>query len=97
MTAKQLETIAALRRHNYPYSFIGRALSVPPNTVKSICRRKKFEPAEPRKTKKEKQTAPLCKNCHCLLTNGRKDRVFCSDECRSDWWKNNRKIIRIDP
>ncbi len=30
MTAKQLEQIAALRRENYPYSFIGRELGLSP-------------------------------------------------------------------
>lgn len=97
MTQQELERIKTLRQHNYPYRFIGEALSLPPNTVKSICRRKNFEPVGQRKTKSEKQNAPLCKNCHCLLTDGRKDRAFCSDECRSTWWKNNRKIIKIEP
>ena len=37
MTEQQLEQIAALRRENYPYSFIGRELGLSPNTVKSVC------------------------------------------------------------
>ena len=78
MTVQQLERIAELRALNYPYSFIGRALGLPSNT----------------KTKAEKYSAQLCKNCHRLLPEaGRKDRQFCSDECRIEWWKNNRKVI----
>ena len=42
MTEQQLEQIAALRKENYPYSFIGRELGLSPNTVKSICQRKGF-------------------------------------------------------
>ena len=57
MTKQQLEQIAALRRENYPYSFIGRELGLSPNTVKSICQRKGFAASGARKTKAEKQNA----------------------------------------
>lgn len=36
MTGQQLEQIAALRRKNYPYSFIGRELGLSPNTTLRI-------------------------------------------------------------
>lgn len=58
MTEQQLEQIAALRKENYPYSFIGRELGLSPNTVKSICQRKGFAASGVRKTKAEKQNAP---------------------------------------
>ena len=86
--------IAELRQQNYSYRFIGDALSLSPNTVKSICRRRRFETVGPRKTKIEKQGAVLCRNCHRLLDHGgRWDRLFCSDTCRMSWWKNNRKLV----
>lgn len=97
MTEQNLEQIKTLRQHNYSYRFIGEVLSIPLNTVKSACRRNNFKAEGPRKTKSEKQSAPLCKYCHCLMKDGRKDRVFCSDKCRTAWWKNNRKITEIDP
>lgn len=94
MTAQQMEQIAVLRQQNYPYSFIGKELSLSPNTVKSVCRRKGFEAEAPRKTKTEKANAVLCKNCHKPFVLGtRKDAVFCSDACRTAWWRNNRKVI----
>ena len=62
MTEQQLEQIAALRRENYPYSFIGRELGLSPNTVKSICQRKGFAASGTRKTKAEKQNAPIAGN-----------------------------------
>ena len=37
------QRIAELRQQNYSYSFIGKVLSLSPNTVKSICRRKNFD------------------------------------------------------
>ena len=97
MTTSQCERIAEMRLQNYSYSFIGRALDLSPNTVKSICRRRGIEAEGPRKTKTEKKNAPLCKNCHRLLVGGRSDRTFCSEKCRSEWWKSNRKIIEIKP
>lgn len=93
MTAQQLKRIAELRALNYPYSFIGRELDLPLNTVKSICRRKGFPTSGSRKTKTEKQSARLCKNCHRVLSGtDNRNRQFCSEECRTEWWKNNRKV-----
>ena len=94
MTAQQLERIAELRAHNYPYSFIGRELGLSSNTVKSICRRRGYPVSGHRKTKAEKQSAMLCKNCHRILTDtGNRNRQFCSDECRSAWWRSHRKMV----
>ena len=94
MTDQQLEQIAALRKHNYPYSFIAREVSMSLNTVKSICRRRGFIAAGARKTKSEKGNPALCKNCRKPLPAGsRTDTVFCSDYCRTVWHRNNRRII----
>ena len=98
MTVQQLEQIAALRQANYPYSFIGRELGLSPNTVKSVCRRKRFEATGSRKTKEEKQNAPLCRYCHKPLAGVvRHGAVFCSDYCRTKWHRDNREIIEIKP
>ena len=92
MTAQQRERIAELRAQNYPYSFIGKALDLSPNTVKSVCRRKNFEAHGRRKTKAEKQSVVLCKNCKKPV-EGRKGQLFCSEACRMEWWKTHRKIV----
>jgi len=93
LTVQQLEQIAALRQRNFPYSFIGRELGLSPNTVKSVCRRKGLLAAGSRKTKAEKETAVLCKNCRKPLPEGaRSDAVFCSDACRTQWRRGNRKV-----
>ena len=93
MTTAQVERIAELRHENYSYRFIGDVLQISPNTVKSVCRRKGFAASGCRKSKYEKQNAPLCKNCHKLLT-GRKEQKFCSDSCRREWWSKNRKVLK---
>ncbi len=47
------------------------------------------------KTKAEKMAANLCKNCHKPLSVGvRSDAVFCSDACRIDWRRRNRKVVQ---
>ena len=97
MTGQQLEQIAALRRKNYPYSFIGRELGLSPNTVKSVCRRKGFGATGLRKTKAEKLNAPICRYCHKPLDEAaRHGAVFCSNYCRMKWRRDHREIIEIN-
>ena len=94
MTTEQLETITILREHNYSYSFIGKQLSLPMNTVKSACRRKGIKASGKRKTKAEKANALICKCCHKPLpANIRKDAKFCSCYCRNKWRRDNFRII----
>ena len=97
MTTAIVERIAALRKENYSYRFIGEAMDLSPNTVKSICRRKNLIAEGPRKTKAEKQNAMLCRNCRKLLVGGKQNRNFCSEKCRSVWWNKNKKIIEYRP
>ena len=96
MTTSQRESIAALRAENYPYSFIGKTLGLSPNTVKSVCRRKNYEAHGRRKNKAEKQNPLLCKCCFKPL-GGRIGQHFCSSDCRAKWWKEQRKVTRINP
>ena len=95
-TEQQLEQIAVLRRENYPYSFIGRELGLSPNTVKSICQRQGFAASGAQKTKAEKQNTPLCRYCHKPLPETkRRGALFCSDYCRTKWYRETRKVIEI--
>ena len=94
MSSVQNERIAEMRRENYSYRFIGDALQLSPNTVKSICRRQGYIALGSRKTKAEKLSTRFCQNCGAvLMMGGNADQKFCSDSCRRKWWKNNRKII----
>lgn len=94
MTAEQLELIKDLRKLNYPYSFIARELKLSTNTVKSICRRKGFIALGKRKTKAEKEAAPICKYCHKPLPKSiRNDAKFCSSYCRTQWRRLNFRIV----
>ena len=95
MTAQQLERITELRHLNYSYQFIGDALGMSVNTVKSICRRRGIEAFGPRKSKEEKQNAPLCRQCYKPLAHA--GQIYCSELCRSRWRRENRKVIEIKP
>ena len=96
MTNAQTEQIEKLRRENYSYRFIGQALRLSPNTVKSVCRRKGFEAIGARKTKAEKMSANFCKNCGLIISlDAKSNQSFCSDACRRSWWKKNRKVTQI--
>lgn len=92
MLQKEKRIIANLRHENYSYACIGRKLGISPNTVKSICRRNGYRTAQRYKTKTEKESLTLCKNCGAILdcAHGQK-KSFCSKKCRIEWWKNARR------
>lgn len=95
MTVEQLELIKTLRELNYSYNFIACELSLSVNTVKSFCRRKGIKAYGKRKTKAEKAAAPICKYCHKLLPDQlRSDAKFCSNICRTKWYRQNLKITK---
>ena len=96
MTLEQMERIKELRHENYSYRFIGDALKLSPNTVKSICRRNNFTAQGARKTKAEKEATMFCKNCGALLKpNSRHGQQFCSSGCRYKWWKSSHKVTVV--
>ena len=92
MRLKDKQIIANLRRENYSYACIGRVLGMSANTVKSICRRNGYSATQKYKTKSDKKSLVVCKNCGAVLDNSRgQKKNFCSDSCRIEWWKNARK------
>ena len=87
------ESIKSLRLQNYSYSCIGRKLGIPPNTIKSYCRRHNIAPINPiRKTKTEKTILKVCKYCGKeIIYNGGQKKTFCSTACKNAYWNNYRK------
>lgn len=81
------ELIILLRQQGESFVEIATLLSLSPNTVKSICRRSGIQ-AEiiP------KPDSNLCKNCGKPLVQvpGKKQKTFCSTECRTAWWNKTR-------
>ena len=100
MKMKQKQQIAALRGRGDSYMKIAAALGIPVNTVQSYCRRNGLGACCTIPRPEAGDVADVCPNCGRLLihTPGSKRRRFCSDKCRSAWWKAhpealNRKAI----
>lgn len=82
MTDTQKKRIIELRQQGCGYSKIATMLSISKNTVKSYCQRNELRAAS-------QNAAPLCKQCGAPITINKnsKPRIFCSDKCRTAWWK----------
>lgn len=88
MTNEQRLQIAELRRQGCGYTKIATTLSLSKNTVKSYCRRSELRMVTAEDTQ-------LCKQCGEAMTiaGSNKPRIFCSDKCRTLWWKaHNHKV-----
>ncbi len=81
------KSIFILRQQGESFTEIAKLLSLSPNTVKSICHRSNIHtlPAE-------EADSHVCKNCGQPLIQipGKKQKTFCSTECRSAWWNKTR-------
>lgn len=89
MNTQQKNQIASLRREGYGYTKIAQALGLSKNTVKSYCRRNDLSGTVIDASK----DAPAIKITFCpecgkeiRQTPHRKEKKFCSDECRHKWW-----------
>ena len=87
MTKEQKSTILRLRAEGYKYVTIADTIGLSINTVKSYCRRQSATA--------QADGAPCCKQCKKPLVSkkGGKPRLFCSDECRNNWWKHHSSNI----
>ena len=87
------DNIRSLRSQNYSYACIGRKLGIPPNTIKSYCRRHGISPINPiRKTKPEKESLKVCKYCGKEIKYlGGQKKTFCNTTCKNAYWNEIRK------
>ena len=99
MDQPTIDNIGLLRAENYTYAGIGKVLGMSGNTVKSICRRYGFVPAEGAPMKNINKAAQIsgikrCRNCNRIILNpwNRAVKAFCSDRCRYKWWNRERAI-----
>ena len=85
MTKLQMEKIITLRQQTATYATISEALGIPVGTIKTFCRRNGITTDLPK-------GKYCCKNCGEVFasTGKTKPRVFCSDQCKIDWWNNHR-------
>lgn len=84
MTSTERAQIIKLQKLGYGYKRIATETGLPPNAVKTFCRRNPL-PAE-------EATDNVCRHCGKWLeiVPGRKKKLYCSDACRMAWWKEHR-------
>jgi predicted nucleic acid-binding Zn ribbon protein len=87
MTAEQKAEIIALRSDGTTFSDIAEQLGLSINTVKSFYRRCENAP--------EKAAASYCKCCGKAIAqpSGAREKKFCSDKCRMEWWNAHRDDV----
>jgi len=74
--------IKELRKKGYGYKRIAKELSMTPSAVRHACIR----------IEEEQLLGGYCKNCNkeMMSIKGKKKKVFCSDQCRWQWWNKKR-------
>ena len=88
LTEDQKQAILVLRENGKTYDAIAELIGASPNTVRSFWRRNCAIRVKPKKLQ-----PGCCKNCGAPLgkAKGAKRKVFCSDQCRYDWWNRYRR------
>ena len=89
MTKEEKNKINNLRISGMGYKKIAYLMNVAEGTVKSHCKRNNIFPVE------NKEGIKLCKNCGVDVgqKSGRKEKKFCSNKCRNDWWSKNQELL----
>jgi endogenous inhibitor of DNA gyrase (YacG/DUF329 family) len=95
MTKEQKSQITKLRTEGYGYNRVAQMTGLSENTVKSFCRRNNLTGMAivdlPKIRKQVADGMYYCKCCGVYVEQkpGRKEKKFCSDKCRMEWWNNN--------
>lgn len=84
MTDNEKYKIAEYREKGYGYKRIAQELNVPVGSVKTFCIRNNIVAGT-------EEEGHFCKNCGkpVIQQPGRKEKKFCSDKCRMEWWNSN--------
>lgn len=94
MNACQKERIALLRAEGKSYNCIADTLDLSINTVKSYCRRNNMGGTGLMTS--EPLGCNCCSHCGAKLkqSTGKKQKRFCSDQCRMAWWKAHPEALQ---
>lgn len=99
MNHQQKEAVKQLREEGQSYYRIADLLFISENTVKSYCRRNNLSGVA--SIRDEQMSRTYCRQCGATLkqTLGKKQKQYCSDQCRMMWWNShpievNRKNIQ---
>lgn len=93
MTNEEKSRIAKMRRDGIGYKKIAQTLGLNEGTVKTYCHRNGLTGAGAVASEKTTNAIPQqpCKYCGALIPQfpGRKEKKFCSDDCRNRWWNKH--------
>ncbi len=99
MTNEEKKLIDGLRAEGLGYRKIAVRIGISENTVKSYLR--KVETSEtkditPAPTAGDSGEPHSCLYCGkpVVQNPGRKQKKFCSDACRNQWWNNHQDLVR---
>nr|DAT23143.1 MAG TPA: DNA gyrase subunit A [Caudoviricetes sp.] len=83
MTDYERKQITQLQQADYGYKRIASALGLPVNGVKTYCRRHPV-------------VIHVCLQCGTPVPQAphRKQKKFCSDRCRTNWWNAHRDQVQ---
>ena len=98
MTPDEKSRLSVMRKAGQSYAEIADALGLSKNTVKTFCRRNgltvevKDAPVTEMPVLSESR---LCPNCGkpVIQIQGRKEKKFCSDVCRTHWWNSHLSLV----
>jgi len=84
MTDTERAQIMKMQREGLGYKRIATVTGLPLNSVKTFCRRNPVVLAE--------VVEPTCRFCGKRIeqTPHKRQKLYCSDQCRMAWWKDNR-------
>lgn len=80
--------IRRLREEGYGYKDIAKVLVMPAATVKSFCQRDGIN-GRAENSITDQTHFCLCCGLPVRQNEGRKEKKFCSDTCRTVWWNNH--------
>ena len=98
MTDGEKTKIGQMRLDGISYAQIALSLGISVNTIKSFCKRNKlpvggitYSP----NAKPGPEDNSICRQCGKQLNQNPKfkPKKFCSDTCRSVWWKDHREQV----
>lgn len=86
MTEQEKQEIVKLRSVGFGYGKISQILNISKSTISSFC-----------KSLDTKSSYCLMCNSKLKQTKGHRQRKFCSDKCRLEYWKLHKKEINRKP
>lgn len=92
MTEEQKNLIIKYRNSGLGYATVAKEIGLTKDAVVAFCRRKGLTG---NMAAKVLEAAGYCKECGVALVQatGMKTRVFCSTECRKEWWKEHPEML----